>query len=52
MYDKLIYEISKSGRKGYSLPNDLVKDYEIEAEYLRENEIEMPEVSEVDVVRH
>lgn len=52
MYDKLIYEISKSGRKGYSLPNDLVKDYEIGAEYLRENEIEMPEVSEVDVVRH
>lgn len=52
MYDKLIYEISKEGRKGYSLPNDLVKDYELDSSLKRENELIMPEVSEVDVIRH
>lgn len=54
-YDKIIFELSKPGRKGYSLPkNDFgingMKD--IPADLLREKNAELPEVSELDVVRH
>jgi len=50
----LIFELSSKGRKGYRLPKlDVdridVKDYL--GEYLRE-ELNFPEVSELDVVRH
>ena len=54
-YDKLIFEISKPGRKGYQLPKD---KYEtdglaaIPAGLLREKPADLPEVSELDVVRH
>lgn len=54
-YDKLIFEISRPGRKGYELPAD---NYgvngiaEIPAELLRTAPAELPEVSEMDVVRH
>ena len=54
-YDKLIFELSKPGRQGYSLPKD---DFgtdglkEIPADLLREKDAELPEVSELDVVRH
>lgn len=54
-YDKLIFEISKPGRKGYQLPKD---NYDtdglaaIPAGLLRETPAELPEVSELDVVRH
>lgn len=54
-YDKLIFEISKPGRKGYQLPKD---NYgtdglaAIPAGLLRETPAELPEVSELDVVRH
>lgn len=55
-YDKMIFEISEEGRRAYSLPEldvpemdlkDLISD-----EYLRKDELEFPEVSEQQVVRH
>lgn len=54
-YDKLIFEISKPGRKGYQLPAD---NYgtdgfkSIPEGLLRTTAPELPEVSELDVVRH
>ncbi len=54
-YDKLIFELSKEGRKGYTLPENRFKAYQLEqipTPLLRENEPELPEVSEFDVVRH
>lgn len=54
-YDKLIFEISKEGREGYTLPENQFKDYslnDIPASLRREKAAEMPEVSELDVVRH
>jgi glycine dehydrogenase subunit 2 len=53
MYDKLIFELSKPGRKGYSFPKSEIKDYPfLGEEYLRAEEPELPEVTELDVVRH
>ena len=53
---KLIFELSKPGRKAYSLPACDVPAVEAEAlipgEYLREKDAQLPEVSEVDAVRH
>lgn len=55
-YNKLIFEVSKEGRKAYSLPPCDVAESElsniIPGSFLRDQEIELPEVSEVDVVRH
>jgi len=55
-YDKLIFELSKKGRKAYSLPENDVLEKEIEQlipkEYLSDKDLELPEVSELDVVRH
>lgn len=54
MEEKLIKDYSSPGRKGYSLPPLEVEESNLEAdlnEYLRE-ELELPEVSEVDVIRH
>ncbi len=52
----LIFEISKPGRTGYSLPELDVPEVDL-AEllpegYLREEEPELPEVSELDIMRH
>ncbi|MDE5807316.1 MAG: aminomethyl-transferring glycine dehydrogenase subunit GcvPB, partial [Muribaculaceae bacterium] len=54
-YDKLIFELSRPGRKGYELPADnygcdALKD--IPSDLLRKELPELPEVSELDVVRH
>ena len=53
-YDKLIFELSREGRSGYSLPkNDFghcVK--ELPANLRRGEAPELPKVSEIDVVRH
>lgn len=54
-YDKLIFELSKPGRKGYELPEnsygcDALKN--LPADLLRKEKPELPEVSELDVVRH
>lgn len=54
-YDKLIFELSKPGRTGYSLPQTCSKCKGTEAipdGLLRSNAPQLPEVSEVDVVRH
>ena len=54
-YDKLIFELSKPGRVGYSLPQVCSKCADtkaIPAGLLRSKAPELPEVSEVDVVRH
>jgi len=54
-YDKLIFELSKPGRTGYSLPETCSKckgTEAIPAGLLRSNAPQLPEVSEVDVVRH
>jgi glycine dehydrogenase subunit 2 len=54
-YDKLIFELSQQGRVGYSLPTTCSKckgAEAIPASLLRSKAPELPEVSEVDVVRH
>lgn len=54
-YDKLIFELSKPGRQGYSLPENNYNTEgikEIPTDLLREKDAELPEVSELDVVRH
>lgn len=52
----LIFELSKPGRIGYSLPEMDIPEIDV-AElfpdgYLREEEPELPEVSELDIMRH
>lgn len=54
-YDKIIFELSRPGRKGYSLPeNPYGEDAlaEIPKNLLRTKDADLPEVSELDVVRH
>ena len=54
-YDKLIFELSKQGRVGYSLPETCTKcngTEAIPAGLLRSKAPQLPEVSEMDVVRH
>jgi glycine dehydrogenase subunit 2 len=56
MSEKLIFELSSPGRRGYSLPTSDVPEREpedlIPREFLREDPPALPEVSEVDVARH
>jgi len=56
MPEKLIFELSKPGRVGYSLPKVDVPEKPLEelvpSEYLRSREPELPEVSENEIVRH
>lgn len=53
-YDKLIFDLSKDGRKGYSLPSRKWKQSlsELPAGLSRDNAPALPQVSELDVVRH
>ncbi|MGM9975223.1 MAG: aminomethyl-transferring glycine dehydrogenase subunit GcvPB [Clostridiaceae bacterium] len=55
-YEKMIFELSREGRKAYSLPALDVPEKNIEellpSEYLREEAPELPEVSELELVRH
>lgn len=55
-YDKMIFEISTPGRKAYSLPELDVQAVELDsvipAKFLRTEEVDFPEVSEMDVIRH
>lgn len=52
----LIFEISKPGRIGYSLPEIDVPETDIDRllpeDYIRTEEPELPEVSELDIIRH
>ena len=50
-YDKLIFELSRPGRTGYSLPETDCK-LPSEGKVWRKAELKLPEVSEPDVVRH
>ena len=52
-YDKLVFELSKEGRKGYSLPtNKFPASPELPVQLRRASRPDLPEVSEPDVVRH
>ena len=55
-YDKLIFELSKEGRVGYSLPKNELKDKycicNLPDNLKRETKPLLPEVTEFDVVRH
>jgi glycine dehydrogenase subunit 2 len=52
-YDKLIFELSREGRCGYSLPvNKFPAAPEVPQQLRRETPLRLPEVSEPDVVRH
>ncbi|WP_313342339.1 aminomethyl-transferring glycine dehydrogenase subunit GcvPB [Sedimentibacter sp.] len=52
-HQPLIFEISKAGRNAYSLPECDVPVCEgIDSKYLRTKAPELPEVSELDAVRH
>lgn len=52
-YDKLIFELSKEGRCGYSLPDAWAgAELELPEQLSRKSPAELPEVSECDVVRH
>jgi glycine dehydrogenase subunit 2 len=55
-YDKLIFELSKPGRNAYRLPDNDVEEVAlgdlIPDKYLNNDELNLPEVSEVDIIRH
>ena len=53
-YDKLIFDLSKAGRQGYSLPANKWETSvsDLPAGLLRNEAPALPEVSELDVVRH
>ena len=54
-YGTLIFELSKPGRKGYSLPKNELSDYNIAQlpeNLLRQEAPALPEVDELTVVRH
>jgi glycine cleavage system P protein (glycine dehydrogenase) subunit 2 len=55
-YDKLVFELSAPGRVGYSLPDADVPEADpvrlLPPAHLRARPAALPEVSEVDVIRH
>lgn len=52
-YDKLIFELSAEGKRGWSLPKSAFPAVPaLDAELFRAEDPALPEVSEVDVVRH
>ncbi len=53
--EKLIFEKSKTGRKGYTLPEndvDMAFSNAIPDKFLRKSELPLPEISENEVARH
>ena len=52
LYGNLIFELSKEGRRGYSLPRNNFGDYEIPKELCRAEAAALPECDELTVVRH
>lgn len=56
MNRKLIFEMSRPGKKGYSLPKLDVEDRPLEemipSSFLRQEDAQLPQVSEPEVVRH
>ena len=52
-YDKLVFELSKPGRTGFSLSREWADvPLDLDPALLRADAPVLPEVSEVDVVRH
>jgi glycine dehydrogenase subunit 2 len=51
MPEPLLFEVSRPGRDGVALPGCTVPETPVPAEWLRSG-LDLPEVSEVDVVRH
>ena len=56
MGEKLIFELSSPGRKGFSLPTSDLPEKKLEElipkEFFREDPPALPEVSEIDIARH
>ena len=52
LYGNLIFELSKPGRKGYSLPKNRYGNYDIPAAMQRQEAAQLPECDEPTVVRH
>jgi glycine dehydrogenase subunit 2 len=60
LYNKLIFELSRPGRRGYQLPDNQLSfentsganSPEIPAELLRQSPLSLPECDELTVVRH
>lgn len=52
LYGNLIFELSKKGRRGYSLPENRFGYDEIPVELCRQKDADLPECDELTVVRH
>lgn len=56
VYNDLLFEISRPGRKGYSLPESSVEKTDLTdvlpEHLIREDAAELPELSELQVMRH
>ena len=54
LYDKLIFELSRQGRRGYSLPDRHFPDAiaSLPDALLRKSDIGLPQADELTVVRH
>ena len=52
LYGNLIFELSKAGRKGYSLPKNRFGNYEVPQALRRQQDAQLPECDEMTVVRH
>ena len=52
LYGNLIFELSKPGRRGYSLPKNEFGHHEVPAEMRRCEDAKLPECDELTVVRH
>ena len=52
LYGNLVFELSKEGRIGYSLPADDYGHYEVPASMRRSEDAQLPECDELTVVRH
>ena len=52
LYGNLIFELSKEGRRGYSLPKNQFGNYDIPEGLCRKVDAALPECDEMTVVRH
>ena len=52
LYGNLIFELSRPGRKGYSLPKNDFGDAELPPTLRRSSDAQLPECDELSVVRH
>ena len=51
-YNKLIFEMSKAGRIGFNIEEKNFPEVSLPTHLLRSQKADLPEVSELDVVRH